>query len=822
MKIVSIKPATFKNPGWLQERFGECVAQISVDTTLKLKSAVLDCARFTLGEVPPDIAELTKDFELPPQGLEDYKFVFGYEDSGSWVKGSIEYDEALKTYVARYPEQWKIVQKALGLARQKGRHACAFLIANDPVPELGIPLTKISDVTCTQFTAPSVEAVGGLKMDFLVINSLNDIAQAIKYCQERGMKPPADGLVLNGKYVPALRLIPRPDAMKNLIEQQDLKPEEMFVDVWDLPEDQAVFADVSTGKTETVFQFNTPGAVQLLHHFASKGPNGNYAIDSIEDMAAFTALDRPGPLDAYVQNPDQERCATCKNGKDAAGEPCTHGRHNMLVEYARRARGARPSPDIFPIFDKLFPETHGVMVYQEQLQRLYQEVTGCSGAEAEEFRSNVAKKKKEKIIEAYPKFIEGATKQMGSKESAEAVWATIQSWAAYGFNKSHAVCYCVIAYACAWLKHHYPLEWWCAVLRNAKKDEISEKFWKHCGHLIDLPDVTKAAPNFELVGDRIQAPLGLLHGVGEAAQVELVSGAPYASLRDYLQKIEARKAAGTHPGKGKKKVKEVDPQTGEIVEKTIEVDKVVKGRSSLNSGINYKLMVSGAMDGLFPPGTTTLDMLHGYERTRWEMENEARAALPKPKRPKKAPDPVKPEYVNLTQYTRYQLRKQLLPAYSESVLKMLVERRHPTVHHNGRRHTYDWERKPLVLANPSDIARVNSAARLPEGGQFLAVAAYVEKTKVFRYGERKDKQAFKATFDVDGEKFEWVRWPDRETGELDPRFTVKLKDALVILVLGKFRETRPFVIEDIEVVQHAPGEDSESEEESETENKETI
>ena len=763
--------------GWLQQRFGECVAQISTVMTLKLRSAVLDVARFKLGHVPLLVAELAHKFEMPPQGLEDVKHVLGYEDSGNWVDGSITRDPALQEYVAAYPDHWEIVQKCLGLGRGVSRHACGFVIAGHPISDF-IPLTKIGGVTCTQFAAPAVEAAGGVKMDFLVVNSLRDIAAAIKMVQERCGRPvPEGGLKIDGRWVPSLRLVPTPEGG--------------WADVWDLPEDREVFADVACGRTETVFQFNTPGAVQWLRHFAYKRPGGGYAIDSIESMAAFTALDRPGPLDASVQNPDDPEKT-----------------HNMLVEYARRARGARPSLDVLPVFDNLFPETYGVLTFQEQVQRLYQEVTGCTGAEAEEFRSNVAKKKKEKIIAAYPGFIAGAAEKLGSKEQAEAVWAFINSWAAYGFNKSHAVCYVVIAYACAYLKHHYPLEWWCAVLQNAKKEEVNGSFWRHCGHVIDLPDVTRAAPNFVIHGERIQAPLSLLHGVGEVAHAELVAGAPYSSIDDLVEKIEAHKLAGTTTKTVCKEV--VDEKTGQ--QTVVKTEKIAKGRSALNTGVVYRLIVSGALDRLFPDGMTTEEMFEAYERARLNYENRVRAAMPKPRRPKKVPDAVKSEYLNLTQYTRYQLRKGILPAYSDNVFAMMVERKHEDVVHDEH---WFWQRGgPRVRF--VDLGGYDYLRRSPvpeDGfGDRVAVAGYVEEVRPFRYGEDKEKSAVELTLDLEGERVKVVAWPDRETGKLSQHFQKVmdegLKGALVVLVMSRFKTGRPFSVDRLGVVQPPLGSSS--------------
>ena len=117
--------------GWLKKRFGDHYAQLSTDTTLKCRSAVKDVARALLGHVPPEIEALTRDFLQPPQGLSDSKFVFGYEDAGSWVPGVIDpclpeekQDKALIAYIKAYPGQWEIVKKCLGLVRGKSRHAC--------------------------------------------------------------------------------------------------------------------------------------------------------------------------------------------------------------------------------------------------------------------------------------------------------------------------------------------------------------------------------------------------------------------------------------------------------------------------------------------------------------------------------------------------------------------------------------------------------------------------------------------------------------------------------------------------------------------------
>ena len=111
-------------PGWFKERFGDHIAQISVDSTLKLRAAVRDVARQRHGFVPADVEELVKQFAEAPQGLEEVKFVLGYSDDQGEHAGSIATDKALQTYAARYPEDFKLVTKCLGLARHRSQHPC--------------------------------------------------------------------------------------------------------------------------------------------------------------------------------------------------------------------------------------------------------------------------------------------------------------------------------------------------------------------------------------------------------------------------------------------------------------------------------------------------------------------------------------------------------------------------------------------------------------------------------------------------------------------------------------------------------------------------
>jgi len=751
--------------GWLKKRFGNCFAQISVDTTLKLRSSVKDVARVIHGHVPDDIEQLTKDFKNAPQGVEDRDFVFGYEGSDkSWVAGSIESDETLIEYVKKYPKEWEIVQQCLGLARQKSRHACGFVISDTPISDF-IPMTMVGGIPVTAYTPKSVEAMGGLKMDFLVVNSLNDIRDCIQLIQDRYGGRIKEARKISGKRVPGQRIVPLPP------EKFDI---DSFADIWDLPEDQDVFHDICEGKTETVFQFNTNGVLGWLHefnHIKFTDENGKIhkALDSIESLAALTALDRPGPLDYFVQTDEGSS-------------------HNMLVEYARRACGDRPTGNL-PILDKLLPETYGVIVYQEQLQRIFQHVGNTSAEEADEFRVHISKKEVSKVIKDRVVFDRGAIPMLG-EEQAKQLWDSMETFANYGFNLSHAVCYVVISYACAFLKHHYSLEWWTSVLRNADKNEINDTFWRFCGHLIDLPDVNISGDKFEIKNERIRAPSSLLLGIGEKAHKQLCDGRPYVDINDFCQKNEAFKKAGANTvldEQGKPVMIEDKKNKGQMV------PKVRVGHSALNKTVVGTMIVSGAMNSLFPPGTATTDQLGMY------FEAVAKASG------KRRVEPVPAKYLNLDSLVRYQMRKAVLPAYSEPLLPLFSGRSIPGFKpQTGTERAYFCRDRAIPFASIKEIERMETVSPWPDDFTVtVAAAAYVVSERRFSWGD--GKQAIEYMLDIDGGRLKAVRWANRGQKKMPPEYKEDLSGSVVVALLQKRKENKPFSIDDLIVIQDRLG-----------------
>jgi hypothetical protein len=892
--------------GWLKSRFGDHFAQISVVTTLKLKNAVKDVHRAKDGFVSGFVEDLVKRFEVAPQGVDDTKFIFGYDTDEGHVQGSIERDKALQDYIKTYPSYWEVVKLCISLPRQRGRHASAFLVSNKPVHET-IPLTTVSGVKVTAFTGPEVEAVGGLKMDWLVVSSLNDIQRCLQIVKQTAKH--------DGKYNETL------DPVSGKL-----------VNIWDLPDDAAVFQDVSCSLTESVFQFCTASAKEWLEHFNYKRPDGTPAIYGVNAMAAFTALDRPGPLNYLTTNPDNP-----------------NEKHNMLVEYSRRVRGLEGSKEIPEIIDKLCAADYGIMVFQESVKKVYEELTGCPGVEAEEFRANVGKKKRDKIEAARPFFIERASLKVG-EETAIQIFDALLRWSDYGFcrsidentlltlsngsekkikgivpgdkitgvnakenpiestvvalhdhgildgykvrfsdgyelvcsenhkfltdagqlpiwfiyqyfipvlkstkdgceavqltgyewhgschmydievdhpehnfclptgivtSNSHAVGYATISYACAWLKHYYPLEWWCSVLTFADKDEIGEKFWESCKDFVLLPDVSKSKLEWTIEGDKLRAPLSLLYGVGESAHKELVKRAPYNSLDDLCMAVingrleTAPEEVVEELGENELdllqsinneelvlevQVAGVKPKKKSKAKPKPKLKKV--GRSPITIGTVYSLLAAGALDSIIDTSLTIRENIDIYQAKMALKCNELGIVYTKGKNDYTTPDAL----------GRYMAKKDVIPIFGMDIRPIMD---HPDVvnRHGEWFYQYvDWnksvmgdEKQEIELVGVSTLQAYDARTEFGFGGITCAIVGYVEDCETFTY--QKTKTAKKFFLETCGLRREMVRWPDKD-GRL-PQSVIDIPAGTVVACVIRKYNIKGFGIQDIKVLRY--------------------
>ncbi|CAN5420777.1 DNA polymerase III subunit alpha [soil metagenome] len=279
-------------------------------------------------------------------------------------------------------------------------------------------------------------------------------------------------------------------------------------------DDAATYDKFKTANAVAVFQFESRGMQDML---VKAQP------DKFEDIVALNALYRPGPMDLIPSFCDR------KHGKER-------------VEY----------PD--PRVEAVLSETYGIMVYQEQVMQMAQIVGGYSLGGADLLRRAMGKKKADEMATHRELFAKGAEGNGIGKRKADEIFDLMEKFAGYGFNKSHAVAYALLAYQTAWLKTHYPAEFYAANMSCAMDD--SEKIrilWDDAtrrNHVAVLPpDINASGWRFEpVIGadgkPAVRYGLGGIKGTGQAAVASAIaarqSGGPFKSLFDFAARVDRR------------------------------------------------------------------------------------------------------------------------------------------------------------------------------------------------------------------------------------------------------------------------------------------
>ncbi len=272
-------------------------------------------------------------------------------------------------------------------------------------------------------------------------------------------------------------------------------------------DDVATYKLFAEGRTESVFQFESRGMQGMLK---------DARPSRLEDLIALNALYRPGPMDLIPSFVARK-----------------HGRE--VVEYPH------------PLVEKVLSETYGIMVYQEQVMQTAQVLGGYSLGGADLLRRAMGKKKAEEMAEHREIFRKGAGVNGLSEEKADEVFDLMEKFAGYGFNKSHAAAYSLLAYHTGWLKVHFTAEFFCANMTIEMDDtdklkvlfEDALKF----GMSFDPPDVNRGSHRFEPVSDKvIRYGLGAIKGTGQQAIDAIVKareeGGPFTSLFDFCVRVD--------------------------------------------------------------------------------------------------------------------------------------------------------------------------------------------------------------------------------------------------------------------------------------------
>jgi DNA polymerase-3 subunit alpha len=271
----------------------------------------------------------------------------------------------------------------------------------------------------------------------------------------------------------------------------------------DDPETWRLFQE---GRTVAIFQFESEGMQKYLRMLKPT---------CIEDLIAMNALYRPGPME-------------------------------NIPSFVRRKHGEEPITYPHPSLEPILSNTYGIMVYQEQIMQIAQVLAGYSLAEADLLRRAMGKKKREIMEEQRAVFVERAVARGVERSTAEEVFDLMAKFAEYGFNKSHAAAYSLLAYRAAYLKAHYPAAYMAAVLTHHADNFDKVGFFlqeaRNLGIHVAPPCVNESELTFSVPDERhIRFGLGGIKHLGEKLAEQIVrerqQGGPYRDIYDFVKRL---------------------------------------------------------------------------------------------------------------------------------------------------------------------------------------------------------------------------------------------------------------------------------------------
>jgi len=288
-----------------------------------------------------------------------------------------------------------------------------------------------------------------------------------------------------------------------------LKKRGAEVDLGKLPFDDAkTYELLASGQTVGVFQLESQGMRDTLRKMR---------CGSIEEITALISLYRPGPMDNI------DTFVDCKFGR-------------------------KPVDTLHPSLETVLKETYGVIVYQEQVMQIAQILAGYSLGEADLLRRAMGKKKKEEMDLQKIRFVSGAKAKNVPEEQSGSIFELVAKFAGYGFNKSHAAAYALIAYQTAWLKANTPVEFLAASMSldisNTDKLAVFHQDARRFGITVRAPDVNRSGADFEVENGEVLYALGAVRNVGLEAMKHLVAvreeGGPFRDIFDFVERVDPK------------------------------------------------------------------------------------------------------------------------------------------------------------------------------------------------------------------------------------------------------------------------------------------
>ncbi len=483
---------------YVRAKYGqENVSAIGTYMQMATKAAFKDAARAigvpfdranAFSAIIPDRASLTESLDKK-DGSPDLIALY---ESDEKIKEAAELSKQL---------EWNM--------RQLWVHACGIIISPKPVKEY-TPLQYVQNNQeyVTQYDGPTLEYIGLLKMDFLWLRNLSVVKNCIKIIKRRSEK--------SGETLPAIF-------------------RQFFIDSSFLPpdDDSYTFEKVfQAGDTTGIFQFEWSGMRRFLVQLKA---------DQMNDLVAMNALYRPGPMEfipSYIKR---------KHGEEEVTYMTSELDQILTMQYnteAAQEERKKLEDDLKPILDM----TYGIPVYQEQLMFIVQAMAWFSLAEADLLRRWIGKKKKEIIEKLKKEFMErGISYKQYKPETTKWIYEKmIEPAASYSFNKSHSVCYAMIAYQTAYLKAHYPVPFYASLIRSVEEDtdtlsNFIDETQQH-GIEVKTPSINESFNHVAAIGDYVRLGFvsikGIWSDVWEAIQEERKKSWPFRSLEDFLTRCQ--------------------------------------------------------------------------------------------------------------------------------------------------------------------------------------------------------------------------------------------------------------------------------------------
>lgn len=275
-------------------------------------------------------------------------------------------------------------------------------------------------------------------------------------------------------------------------------------------DDPATFELLQKGDTDGVFQLESAGMKKLVRDLKPS---------VFEDLGALVAIFRPGPL---------------QTGMDKHFVDRKHGREPVTYDH--------------PLLEPILKDTYGTILYQEQIMQIVQDLGGFTLGQADLMRRAMGKKKVEIILENKTKFVDGCANHGVDKKLAENIFDQMVEFAKYCFNRAHSAAYAFVAYQTAYLKAHYPIEYFAALLSSVKDSKEKTQMYiamaQDNGIKVLPPDVNKSDAEFTPDGNQIRFGLNSLKGVGlqicEMIEEERNNNGEFKSIYDFITRLNSK------------------------------------------------------------------------------------------------------------------------------------------------------------------------------------------------------------------------------------------------------------------------------------------